>query len=306
MKIAKALQKIGEIEGLIPELWENLPWGDSDFGKFFLAHEELGESITDDEVIFLNNIFFGESILDVGCGGGRSLAALLEQTTSIEESLLSEEYAEYEHDESFHKNSNPSERVHELSITGIDLSRFPLCEASKRIPHGGFVQADMVSLPFANGSFDGLISLFGSWISLTPSDLFKFLGEAFRVLRNESLIVLEAPSCESLEALDQVREWSVTDSSFAGNFPQLLLSENIVSSIVLPTGSQKVYVRKEYVVNLETGALKTYCQFYALHKPHELVKILTRAGFGSVTTYGGFDGSVPDFDSERIVVIGHK
>lgn len=308
MDVTQALIKIGKEEGIIPKSWENLPWGDSDFGQYFLAHEELCESITDDEVIFINNVFLGESLLDIGCGGGRSLAALLELTKNPEY------ISDYDGDFPELIGTCP-----ELKITGIDLSYSPLKEAKKRVPAGCFVQGDMVSLPFGDEAFDGLISLFGSWISLTPSDFNKFLLESFRVLSDDSLIVLEAPSSESLEALDGVKEWSVTDSSFAGNFPQLLLSENIVSSIDIQNHgiihrkidgsqpvSQKVYVRKEYVVNLLTGELKNYCQFYALHKPEELVAAMTKAGFHSAAIYGGFDGSVPDEDSERIVVIAHK
>ena len=309
MDVAQALAKIGKEEGVIPGLWENLPWGDSDFGQYFLAHEELSESITDDEVIFINNVFLGESILDVGCGGGRSLAALLEKTSNPEY------ISDFDGDFPELIGTSP-----DLKITGIDLSCPPLLEATQRVPSGCFAQADMVSLPFREQSFDGLISLFGSWISLTPSDFCKFLKESFRVLSDDSLIVLEAPSCESLEALHGVKEWSVTDSSFAGNFPQLLLSENIISTIDInpdeaneiantihcSSTSQSVYVRKEYVVNLSNGELKTYCQFYALYKPEELVDFLTKTGFHSAAIYGGFDGSVPDEYSERIVVIGHK
>ena len=69
-----------------------------------------------------------------------------------------------------------------------------------------------------------------------------------------------------------------------------MLSENIISTIDInpheanetasimqsQSLSQRVYVRKEYVVDISSGELKNYCQFYALYQPEELIDLLDK------------------------------
>jgi len=292
--IVKALAEIKQLEGVVPDSWQNLPWEEDEFSRFFLENEELDDSVTCNEIEFLQNVLSSVNtlpllgrILDAGCGGGRTLKALSGKLGC------------------------------DVAYTGIDIALPPLktaverivaAQSSKTFAKGAvkkpysveFLKGQMTTMPFKNTVFDCVLSLFASWLSLSECCFERFLSEAFRVLKGGSVLVLEAPSYESLMALDRDQSWSLAESSFAGNFKQLILSENIVCD------KKEIYIRKDYVVNLSTGKLKKYCQFYNLYRPDFLASLLENAGFSTVTTFGDFDCSVPDDDSPRLIIVAYK
>lgn len=76
------------------------------------------------------------------------------------------------------------------SYVGLDRNHAMLDEARRRWPHARFVRGDMTQLPFADGSFDGVISMFGAMGHLSPADQARMIQEVWRVLEPGGLAVL--------------------------------------------------------------------------------------------------------------------
>ena len=76
-------------------------------------------------------------------------------------------------------------------IVGLDASDSMLEIARERVPHGEFVVGDALSLPFADGSFDRLLTghFYGH---LEEPERLRFLAEARRVAQ-ELVVVDSAP-----------------------------------------------------------------------------------------------------------------
>jgi ubiquinone/menaquinone biosynthesis C-methylase UbiE len=113
----------------------------------------------------------GGSVLDVGCGGGQALVSL--------------------------SHSRP-----DLQLVGVDPSSALIRRAASRVPAGrriGLVEASALDLPFADNSFDAVVSLFA--IKHWP-DQHQGLAECVRVIRpGGRLIVTE------LDALADRARW---------------------------------------------------------------------------------------------------
>ncbi|MFI5286007.1 MAG: class I SAM-dependent methyltransferase [Candidatus Dormibacteria bacterium] len=74
---------------------------------------------------------------------------------------------------------------------GVDLSSVALARASAAHPAVLFVQADVRSLPFADGSFEALLDR-GCFHYLAPADRSVYASEALRVLRPGGRFLLRA------------------------------------------------------------------------------------------------------------------
>jgi SAM-dependent methyltransferase len=74
------------------------------------------------------------------------------------------------------------DRFDPADYTGLDLNTAMLDEARRRHFGARFVQGDMTKLPFADGAFDGVISMFGAMGHLPPAGQEAMVREAARVL----------------------------------------------------------------------------------------------------------------------------
>jgi SAM-dependent methyltransferase len=74
---------------------------------------------------------------------------------------------------------------------GVDLSSVALALASATHPNVSFVEADVRSLPFADGAFEMLLDR-GCFHYLEPADRSRYATEAFRVLRPSGRFLLRA------------------------------------------------------------------------------------------------------------------
>src|SRR5258708_1830762 len=97
----------------------------------------------------------GRRVLDLACGNGRWLS-----------------------------------RFHPGSYVGIDLNESMLREARQRYTGAQFVQGDMTVIPFADGSFDGVLSMFGAMGHLPCEGQEKMLDEIHRVLAPGGVAIL--------------------------------------------------------------------------------------------------------------------
>jgi ubiquinone/menaquinone biosynthesis C-methylase UbiE len=105
-------------------------------------------------------------------------------------------------------------------IVGVDASARMLAIAQERVPHGRFLTADALDLPFEDDSFDRLFTghFYGH---LEEVERERFLAEARRVARE--LVVVDAsqqhsPVAEELQArvLRDGSRWEVFKRFFSG------------------------------------------------------------------------------------------
>lgn len=107
---------------------------------------------------FMQRIPKGGKILDVGCADGRDCKVFSERG---------------------------------FKVTGIDLCPEFLEIAQAKVPTGTFLNRDMRHLDFKDNCFDGVWSC-ASIVHMNRSGVIKFLGEAYRVLKDEGVIYLAA------------------------------------------------------------------------------------------------------------------
>jgi ubiquinone/menaquinone biosynthesis C-methylase UbiE len=99
----------------------------------------------------------GDAVLDAGCGAGVPVMQLLTDA--------------------------------DLSVVGIDISSAQLALARPRVARAQLAQADLSTLPFGDGSFDGLVSYYAV-IHVPRSDHRGAFAEFRRVLRPGGVALL--------------------------------------------------------------------------------------------------------------------
>jgi ubiquinone/menaquinone biosynthesis C-methylase UbiE len=128
-------------------------------------------------------------------------------------------------------------------IVGLDASESMLEIARERVPHGEFLVGDALSLPFADASFDRLVTghFYGH---LEEADRVRFVQEAGRVARE--LIVVDSRLHEDVEpvewqerVLSDGSTWQVYKRYFIGSE----LAEELGEGEVLFEGHWFVVVR---------------------------------------------------------------
>ena len=267
-EIREAFAKIGKRKAH-PLPWRDvkrLPWHDDEFSKSFLAAEELPPETGEDEAQFIFDHLQGEKVLELGCGGGRTARSLL----------------------------SLAQDVH---FVGVDVGFHPLLVAWERCPKGDFARADMLSLPFKNSLFDMIFCVYGAFLGFRRQEALSILRKTKSLLANKGVFILEFPSPNFLASLNGVQEWWVGDSSFAGDFPQVGMSENI------HLANRQVYIRRDYVVDLRDGKLKEYGQTNCLYDEFEIRDLLERSGFTVRAIYGDWDCQPFNEASERLIAI---
>lgn len=109
----------------------------------------------------------GKNILDLGCGTGVQMGAM--------------------------------ERIG-LNATGLDLSRAGLTAAKEKLNPASLIQGDALRLPFADNTFDAVVSFGCSLMNGSSPDLFRsFIREGLRVVKKSCWCV------------------AITKSNFSGN-----------------------------------------------------------------------------------------
>lgn len=142
---------------------ERTPWYRSWFGEEYLSlyphrdHEEAQRAV--DLLVELLELPSGARVLDLACGAGRHLKALVD---------------------------------HELTAIGLDLSLPLLQRAGARVPGAPLVRGDMRSLPFVAGSFDAATSFFTSFGYFESDEEDRqVLRELRRILRPGGRVLLD-------------------------------------------------------------------------------------------------------------------
>ncbi|HEX6918610.1 MAG TPA: class I SAM-dependent methyltransferase [Actinomycetes bacterium] len=150
-----------------------------------------------------------------------------------------------------------------------DLSAVQLMRAKDRVADLGVVQADVERLPFADASFDAVLSSFGAVIAPDPD---RTAAELFRVCAPHGLVGLTAWPPDSLvgEMNAAVRE----ASGFADRFPDQELGWGVPEVVAERLGSRAldVHIRRlsftwDGVTRGSEGKRDYAAAYFAQHLP---------------------------------------
>ncbi len=178
---------------------------------------------------------------------------------------------------------------------GLDLS-WPLLRGVG-LPDQGTgmlrVRGDMRYLPFKNGSFTLVLSLFTSF------GYFASAEEDQRVI-NEVSRLLEKGGTYVLDFLNAplVRSQIVPSEEAFINGQRV----TILRWLDEPRGR----VEKRILIPESEGALREYRESVRLYSEGNLREMLARAGMRVRVSFGNYDGSEYRADSPRLIIVGYK
>jgi len=85
--------------------------------------------------------------------------------------------------------------------TGIDINTEMLQVAKQHFPHSDFIRADIIDMPFEDGYFDCVISMFGVISHLPVAQQSKSIQEMRRVVKKGGLTLVTTGNLSSIFAL---------------------------------------------------------------------------------------------------------
>lgn len=164
-------------------------------------------------------------------------------------------------------------------ITGADRSPVLLEEARRRAGGGDWpqwVQADHRELPFADGSFDGVVNLFSSLGYRGEEGDRATLAELRRVLRPVGSLVIETQHRDRIMAIFRERDWTELDG---GNLRFEARRFDHATGVI----------ETDHNLLAADGARHGLTYTMRLYTATELARLVAEAGFAGVECFGGFD-----------------
>lgn len=244
----------------------NTPWYARWFGKTYLElypHRDDNEARMQIEFVTSQAAKHSTQpiidVLDIGCGAGRHLLQLAAKS---------------------------------FAATGIDLSTELLKVAASRIVKENLsakvVQGDMRELPFADGSFDLLLSMFTSF-GYFPEDADNeaALREWYRTLDPEGVLFIDFLNRE------------VVINNLVPHSTKQLGDKTIVEHRSISSDGRRVEKTIEITENEVT---ETFFESVRMFSREELEAMLVRNGFSPVSCFGDFNGSPFTNDAERLLI----
>jgi SAM-dependent methyltransferase len=239
-----------------------MPWYKDWFGEEYLElYSHRDESEAEEHVDFVEQHLTGprpHAVLDLACGVGRHTAVL---------------------------------RRRGFRTLGLDLSMTLLARMRARgLPR---VAGDMRRLPFTDGSFDWVLSLFTSFGYFERErENFRVLEEIVRVLPigGRFLIDLMNPAT-AIEHLEPRGIEPLEDGE---------------AEIERWYDPESQRIKKRITVRSTAEPPRAFLESVRLYQPEEVTIGLRWAGLEVDALFGNFQGDPYERDSERLILIGHK
>lgn len=233
--------------------------------KYWLSISDGRKEVTEMQVSFLRDVLKNGLVLDHCCGPGRLSIPL-----------------------SSH-----------MPIVGLDLSRFLLLKAKKRVKKANIenlhlVRADMRHLPFRLEVFDDVVNFWTSFGYFSEKENETVLREIAAVLKSKGILVLDIANPGWLLRNFKEKDWTEDER-------YLSLQQRSVD------WKTKRWKSKWIVVNKQTGEIDEINFDHRLYDLQELRELLKREGLETTQVYGSFKKE--DFDeagSNRIVILSIK
>ncbi len=223
------------------------PWWAEAFGDDYLdvyPHRDLASARVEARFLAANGL--RGRVLDLCCGWGRHLAALLEDG---------------------------------LDAYGLDWSEELLArvadETGSASAQGRLVRGDARHLPFQDGSFDGVVSLFSSFGYFGPEGDTELLHGIARVLAPGGRAFLDLMNPAHVRA-------ALVPESRTEREGAVLHERRAIDG---PVVSKRVELRRP------DGTLRVWREEVWMYEPEELVRRAAEAALVVEHAWGGFDGS---------------
>lgn len=271
MELYKILKNIEDLKSNINKNYEsNLDWTNYEFGKNFCLSIKRDKLQTDKEINFIIKYLRlkqNSKILDLGCGNGR---------LSIE--LAKKGY----------------------SITGIDLNKYAIEQAisnSKNL-NTTFINKDILEFK-TDEKFSSILIIFNHFGVFNKIQINKLLKNIYSYLEDGGRLIIETNSISYGKNINGIQEWKIYDTWLAGNYPQLVLSENYF----LP---KNIYIRKDYSIGINNFILKEFIQKLYLYNIEEIDNILKANSFKLEQVYSDWEGNIFEDNDDNIILIAKK
>lgn len=173
-------------------------------------------------------------------------------------------------------------------VTGLDADPFFLAKAREASPDVDFVEGDMRSLPFADGSFDAVLLWFTALGYFDDDGNRAVLSELRRVLRPGGRAAVE------VQNLPRILE-TFQRQSFVRRGADVMLDEHVFDEEARMFETTRTYVRGGDVREID---YRVRC-----FMPDELREWLLAAGFGEVELRGQ-EGEPFTPESRRLIAVG--
>lgn len=144
-----------------------------------VPHCDFEATITDE---FFESLADGCRVLDAGCGGGKPVLQRLGRT---------------------------------YDPVGLDISQSQLALSRERVPTARFTKGDLARLPFADDSFDAVVSFYAI-IHVPKAEHEQVLSEFHRVLRPGGALLVSMGAVEGWEGRND--DWLNTDTAMAWSY----------------------------------------------------------------------------------------
>lgn len=185
-----------------------------------------------------------------------------------------------------------------FDVFGIDLSHDLLASSgtlaggTRRLA-GRLAQADMRSLPFADGAFAGLVNLFTSFGYLGTEGDHDALSEMARVLRPGAVLVMDLMNPARIRAGLRPSSREVRDGIV------------LEATRSLADGGRRVV--KEVRLTLASGELRSWREDVRMYEPEELDTLFEDHGLSITGRIGSFAGEpFEPGSSERQIVLARR
>lgn len=245
---------------------KNTPWYAQWFGKTYLElypHRDDEEARLQIEFVTSQAAQLSKQplvdVLDIACGAGRHLLQLAAKS---------------------------------FVATGIDLSAELLKVAASRIVKENLsakvVQGDMRKLPFADASFDLLLSMFTSFGYFSDDTTNEAaLREWHRTLRPQGVLFIDFLNREQI-----IKNLVPHSTKQVGD-------KTIVEHRSISSDSRRV---EKTIEISENGETETFFESVRMFSKQELEAMLVRNGFSPVSCFGDFNGSPFTNDAARLLI----
>jgi SAM-dependent methyltransferase len=285
-----------------------LPWYRQAFQADYLdlyLHRDLAEAAR--AVRFLARALElapSHRLLDLCCGPGRHLVFLggcVKEAVGLDLSRVlltrAKEHWEVAAEECGMSNvQGQRSNVEEPAEYPEDKQAF-IPHSAFRIPHSmvpQLIQADMRTLPLADGRFDRVVNLFTSFGYFErEDDNARVLREIARLLRPGGLLALDHINREAMLAhLKPQTERVLPDG------------RHLLEKRRFDEATQRVI--KDVTCREPGGQVRAWCESVRVYRPEDLEALMSAAGLAPQTRYGDYDGGPWRPDAPRLLIVARR
>ncbi len=188
-----------------------------------------------------------------------------------------------------------------IAVTGIDFGPASIAYAREHCAGLAcqFVQSDVRQMDFAGQDFDAAIYIYGQFTVLRPEESRDVLRRIHAALKPGARLLLEVLDYGRLDKKEGT--WWYTDrGGLWGDFPYLHLGERHWDP------EQQAIVERFYILNLDTGELKTHGLADQAYTVTQVRKMLRETGYGNIEVHRAWGGLALKDAGEWVVYVAEK